>query len=82
VQHATRSELLRVPGLGPKSVKRILEARRHRTLRLGDLPKLGVLLDRARAFLVAADHHPDARAIDRLDLAGRIGAAQLSLFTP
>ena len=39
-------------------------------------------LKRARAFLVAADHHPGA-AIDRLDLRGRLVEpvpAQASLF--
>lgn len=82
LQRAPRDALLRVPGIGPRSVKRILAARRQRALRLADLPKLGVVLERARPFVVAVDHHPDARAIDRLDLRERIGAEQLSLFAP
>lgn len=53
VNKASREELLRVPGLGPVTVQRILAARRMRTLRgMQALRTLGVRGDRARGFLL------------------------------
>ena len=43
--------LLRVPGIGPVSARRIVSARRCGTLRFEDLQKLGVVLKRAQYFL-------------------------------
>ncbi len=43
--------LLRVPGIGPKSAKRIVEARRSGTLSFEDLKKVGVVLKRAQYFI-------------------------------
>lgn len=43
--------LLRVPGIGPKSAKRIVEARRSGVLSFEDLKKVGVVLKRARYFI-------------------------------
>ncbi len=46
--------LLRVPGVGPKSAKRIVEARRGGTLSFEDLKKIGVVLKRAQYFITCA----------------------------
>ncbi|MDD6036739.1 MAG: putative DNA modification/repair radical SAM protein [Lachnospiraceae bacterium] len=46
--------LLRVPGIGPKSAKRIVEARRSGTLSFEDLKKVGVVLKRAQYFITCA----------------------------
>ena len=43
--------LLRVPGIGTKSAKRILTARRHARLSFSDLKKMGVVLKRALYFI-------------------------------
>lgn len=43
--------LLRVPGVGPKSAKRIVEARRSGALTFEDLKKIGVVLKRAQYFI-------------------------------
>jgi len=43
--------LLRVPGIGPKSAKRIVEARRSGALSFEDLKKIGVVLKRAQYFI-------------------------------
>ena len=40
LNRADREMLLRVPGLGAKTVERVVAARRHRTLRLEDLARL------------------------------------------
>src|SRR3954467_10685121 len=58
VNTAAREELLRIPGLGQKTVDRIIVARRHRTLRLDDLARLSGAIRRARPFLIAADWRP------------------------
>lgn len=43
--------LLRVPGIGTKSAKRILAARRHAKLDFTDIKKMGVVLKRALYFI-------------------------------
>jgi len=49
---ATLEELLRVPGVGPTSARRIVETRRTTLLRgLADLRRLGVVAARAAGFL-------------------------------
>jgi predicted DNA-binding helix-hairpin-helix protein len=50
VNTAAREELLRIPGLGRKTIDRIIVARRHRTLRLDDLARLcGAIAARGRS---------------------------------
>jgi len=43
--------LVRVPGLGIRSAKRICAARRHGALRIEDVAKIGVIVKRAQFFL-------------------------------
>jgi putative DNA modification/repair radical SAM protein len=78
---AGRETLLRVPGLGSRTVERLLLARRHRTLRLDDLARLAGSVRRVRPFIVTADHRP-THELDRLDLRARLAPKpeQLSLF--
>ena len=52
VMRADYETLLRVPGVGPTSAKRIVSARRTTHLRFEDLKKLGVVLKRAQFFLL------------------------------
>ncbi|MBN1141618.1 MAG: putative DNA modification/repair radical SAM protein [Deltaproteobacteria bacterium] len=51
VNGAGYETLLRVPGIGVLSAKRILAARRHGSLDLEDLARIGVVLKRARYFI-------------------------------
>ena len=51
VMRADLETLLRVPGIGPVSARRIVSARRCGTLRFEDLQRLGVVLKRAQYFL-------------------------------
>jgi putative DNA modification/repair radical SAM protein len=67
VNSADREMLLRVPGLGARSVDRILLARRHTRLRLADVGRLARSLKRVRPFLIAADYRPVALA-DKADV--------------
>lgn len=69
VNRAERELLLRIPGVGTKSVGRILATRRHRALRYEDLRRMGVNLKQARPFLTALDWRP--RGLDAADLRAR-----------
>ena len=82
VNHADRELLLRVPGLGVKSVNRIIASRRHRILRLGDLERLAASVKRLRPFVVTADHRP-VRLIDKNGLRDLLAPAarQMALFS-
>lgn len=51
VQTATYEQLLRIPGIGPKSALTILKARKYYQLHLSDLKKLGVVIKRAQYFV-------------------------------
>lgn len=51
VNRADYQTLLRVPGIGVKSAKRIVAARRGTALDYGDLKKIGVVLKRAVYFI-------------------------------
>ena len=59
---ADYEELLRVPGVGATSARRIVELRRSRSLSYEGLRRLGVVLKRARYFVTVT-----GAAIDRLD---------------
>jgi len=54
--------LLRVPGLGPLSAKRIIKARRYSRLGEAELKALGVVMRRARWFLASG-----GKALARID---------------
>ena len=58
VNKASREMLLRVPGFGSKTVGRILQTRRQRTLRYEDLLRLGCSLKKAQPFIVALGWTP------------------------
>ena len=79
VNRASRSELLRIPGLGPRNVQRILSSRKHSRLRLEHLARLRVSLDKVRPFIITTDWHP-SRLLDREDLRYRIAPKQGQLF--
>ena len=83
VNTGPREMLLRVPGLGVKSVNRILQVRRWRTLRLEDIGRLCRGIDRVRPFITALDWTPGGLT-DAENLRARIGPdpkpVQLSLF--
>ena len=51
INTAPRSRLLRIPGIGPRSVERILKARRHARLTFSDIARMGVVMKRARYFI-------------------------------
>ena len=82
INRASREELLRIPGIGVRNVKRILNLRKHKSLRSEDLRKLRVAWNRAKVFVLTADHNPGLADLDKLDLAKRVKpkTQQLMLF--
>jgi putative DNA modification/repair radical SAM protein len=76
LNRAPRELLLRVPGLGVRSVERLLQARRVRRLRAADLGRLHVPLAKVLPFVELADHRP-GRA---LEAATPLAARQPDLF--
>lgn len=82
VNRASYEQLLRVPGLGPRAVKRIVASRRWRRLRLEDVGRVTRTIATARAFLSAEGWHPGG-TLDAARLRDRIvsrQATQLDLF--
>jgi predicted DNA-binding helix-hairpin-helix protein len=81
VNTADRELLLRVPGLGRRTVDAIIQARVHHRLRLDDIKRLAGSIRRVRPFVIAADHSP-ARLLDRSALQAVVAPRQrqLTLF--
>ena len=82
VNKAPRHLLLRVPGLGTKSVERILRIRRWHQLRVEDLLRLRLPMKKGLPFVATADENPRTRALERDDLASMllVRPKQLDLF--
>jgi putative DNA modification/repair radical SAM protein len=82
---ADREQMLRVPGLGVRSVDRMIEVRRIKALRLEDVRRLTRGLEKLKPFIVTADWTPGALT-DAADLRERLtpgrqqGPQQLGLF--
>ncbi|NGM45886.1 putative DNA modification/repair radical SAM protein [Rhodobacter sp. SGA-6-6] len=60
VNRAPREMLLRVPGFGTRTVDRIVEARRSRSLRYEDLARMGAAMKTARPFVALPGWSPGA----------------------
>ena len=61
---ASKEQMLRVPGLGVRTVGRLLGIRKHRRVKLEDLKKLRVAMKRCSPFVVAADGWGGTKALD------------------
>ena len=91
INQAPREMLLRIPGVGVRSVQKILMTRKFQTLSYYDLKKMGVTLSRAKYFITCSGATPLAGTIDPLRLRGlllsqshskhkQLFIGQLSLF--
>ncbi len=83
LNRSPRELLWRVPGLGTKSVERILRLRRWHKVRLEDLPRLHLPMKKVLPFVITANCNAKALAIDRDDVVAQLRPAlgQLDLFT-
>ena len=89
VNRAPLETLLRVPGIGPRSAKRIAAERGGQSLDFAALKRMGVVLKRAQFFILTKDYPRGMRlpgeSAARALLDPKIftfGMEQLSLFTP
>ena len=92
INRADYETLLRVPGLGVKSAKRIVHARRVHSLDFADLKKIGVVLKRARYFITCRGRYYSGAKLKEEDIRRNIAtfyrpaegksrtSGQLSLF--
>ena len=82
INRAPREMLLRIPGMGVKTVNAVVRARRQRRLRLDDLGRLTRSIERLRPFVIAADWRPlalDESSVLRKSLV-KVERSQLELF--
>jgi predicted DNA-binding helix-hairpin-helix protein len=70
LNRAPKERLLRVPGLGVRSVERLLMARRSRSVRRADLDRLRVAVSKVLPFVSLPDHLP--RDGDPADLRSQV----------
>ena len=93
VNRAPFEMLLRVPGIGPKSARRIWHARKQAALGLDELKRMGVVLKRAQYFITCrgfAGAHPGRGSAGRERITNALidpnvfsgGVEQLSMFSP
>ncbi len=81
VNRASKEQLLRVPGFGPGTVKKILSSRRHARLRLDHLSRISRSISKSLPFIAAADWTPGALTdSDRLRARYTPEPEQMSLF--
>jgi putative DNA modification/repair radical SAM protein len=78
VNVAAKEDLLRIPGVGVRSVKRMIVARRWTRLRLDDLVRLHVSMSRALPFVATADYVPTRIGPDSSRLLGRAALGRVS----
>lgn len=82
INTANREQLLRVPGLGTRTVNKLLSARRYHRFRLADLAKLTNSIKRLEPFIIAEDWRPVVLSdVNNLRLRFAKPAEQLPLFS-
>lgn len=62
---ASKEELLRVPGIGPQSVWKILKYRRNSILNFDSLKKMGIVLKRAKYFITIRNTYLTSFLLDK-----------------
>jgi len=84
INRADYDTLLRIPGIGAKTARRVIETRRSRSLSMENLHRIGATLKRARYFITAGGSYierPDDPVRIRRLLSDTDGAGlQLPLF--
>lgn len=82
LNRADFSQIVRVPGIGIRNAKKIVQVRRYKSLRLEDLQRLRISLSRAKYFILTADHNPDVFHLDAQHLKAKFKppSRQLGLF--
>ena len=81
INTASKEILLRIPGVGTKSVRKILMARKFQKLNLDHLKKMGVALNRAKFFVEFESHNVFTHLIDHQNFRKIILDSTKSKFT-
>lgn len=58
LNRAELAMIARIPGIGIRTTKRLIELRRQRRIRYEDLTRLRCVLAKARPFIITSDYHP------------------------
>jgi putative DNA modification/repair radical SAM protein len=58
LNRAEPAMIARIPGIGIRTTKRLIELRRQRRIRYEDLTRLRCVLAKARPFIITSDYHP------------------------
>jgi predicted DNA-binding helix-hairpin-helix protein len=84
INRADYETLLRVPGIGAKTARRVIESRRSRALNLENLRRIGAVMKRAKYFVTAsgdfAARPSDPKRIRRMLTDADNAGLQLPLF--
>lgn len=85
INRADYKTLLRIPGIGLKSARRIVTSRRFQKLNYEDLKKMGVVLKRAKYFILCDGKHYGFKSMDSDQIKiklidDKVNLDQLSLF--
>lgn len=81
INKADKRMLARIPGLGMKSVYKILNARRYRKLNWEHLKAIGVALNRAKYFIICASNEYEKRDLTAEKIKGLILQNSKSKYT-
>ncbi|MDY0236293.1 MAG: putative DNA modification/repair radical SAM protein [Gudongella sp.] len=85
INRAEYKTLLRIPGIGVNSARRIVTSRRFQKLNYDDLKKIGVVLKRAKYFILCDGKHYGFKSMDSEQIKiklidDKVNLDQLSLF--
>ena len=68
INRASYYELLRIPGIGQTSAKKIVQARKFSRLTIDDLKKLGAVVKRARYFITCDGRYDPMLKFNEMDI--------------
>ncbi len=69
--------LMRVPGLGQRSVKKILAIRKYHLLRLEDLQKMRIAINKVKPFVQLLDYTPPRTLLESAGLSDQLADANI-----
>ncbi len=68
LNRAEPAMIARIPGIGIRTTKRLVELRRQRRIRYEDLTRLRCVLAKAKPFIITSDYHPRQAENSSIDL--------------